>query len=470
MTTPRQQGSLWPLFLTAFTALFTFSSGNLAAPLIQRGFGADSGEVTLMLAAYTAAFAAGLILSGRLGDSIGRRRLLGAGLAALLVGSVVAAAAPLMLVLIGARIVQGAGCALAMPQILATIQVTRAPDERLKAVSMFVASNGAGTFAGQLLAAGVIEANPFGLGWRASMLVIAVMAAIAWLGLRRVAPTRSEDEQPLDVGGSVVLGASLLGLVSAVSIGPARGWPVWAIALLVAASVGLVAFRGYELRLERRGRLPLVPPRVVALRPVWLALAMAFAFFMGFGSFMFDVAQFTQTGLHLSPLASAATITSFLGTFLVASLALLRVQAVLGNRTMRYAGLLQVASLVAIAVALLAAEATGGVGGWIWWAQLPLALLGVAQAWQFGPLIGTVMAAVPAHVAGLTGGLIMTVQQASMGLGAAIVGGLFTWLVRERGWSLAFGVTIAIQAALGVVFVVLAAMLERQPPADDATA
>jgi hypothetical protein len=132
-----------------------------------------------------------------------------------------------------------------------------------------------------------------------------------------------------------------------------------------------------------------------------------------------------------------------------------------GDRTMELAAGLLVAGLVLLG---LASWFTQGKGAaiWIGYFEVIGVLLGVAQASQYGPLVGTVMAAVPHRVAGLAGGLFTTAQQASLALGTATIGGIPATLAPSLGWTRAFAVALGVQVVTTVLFWVLARRLRSR--------
>ncbi|GAA3840324.1 MFS transporter [Brevibacterium casei] len=154
---------LWPLYVGAFLATFMFSVSNIAIPAVKTALGAGDSASALVVGLFSAAFASGLILCGRIGDRFGRRRLFTLGTAALVVISVAVGLAPGPAELLIARTVQGFAAAVMMPQILASIQHALNGTERLKAISLFGAFSGVGTVGGQVIGGGLISA--FGDQW-----------------------------------------------------------------------------------------------------------------------------------------------------------------------------------------------------------------------------------------------------------------------------------------------------------------
>lgn len=453
---PDRRG-LFSLVSVAFIATYVFGSANVALPWIGTALHASHAAMALVMGGYAITFATLQIWFGRVGDNVGRRRLLRWGLLGIVVTSLAVSAAGSIWVLIGLRFAQGVAVAAAIPQLLTTIQATLTGVARARAIAAYGAASGLGGGVGVVLGGALTELDLFGLSWRPVLGSAAVFALVALALSRYVPDTHGAGRQPLDLVGAGLLTASLVALISALSLGPSLGWPLWLVGLLVLSALGLAWFWRYERRQERGGAA-LVPPSVVSLPPVAVGLTMAVLFFAGYGAFMYEWAQFTRQALHSTALVSGLGLGGFCVAFVLGSLGLGRATRVLGEATMAIGGLLQLAALVGLIVVGLWAPDRH----WVLAMQLPTFLLGLAQALQFGPLVQSVMAGVPDRVAGLTGGLISTAQQAAFALGVATIGAAF-FLVTEAvsprfGWATG----ISLQFLCTTVFTVLAFWLRRR--------
>jgi MFS family permease len=112
------------LITAVFLPQVDFFIVNVALPTIQSALGASAGALELVVAGYGTAYAATLVLGGRLGDMIGRRRMLLIGLSGFVVTSLVCGTAPGIGVLLAARILQGAAAGLVVPQVIGTLHAT----------------------------------------------------------------------------------------------------------------------------------------------------------------------------------------------------------------------------------------------------------------------------------------------------------------------------------------------------------
>jgi EmrB/QacA subfamily drug resistance transporter len=258
---PRRWRALGVLLFATFMSIMDGSIVNVALPSLQRELGASYAAVQWVVAAYTLTYALTVITGGRLGDIFGRRRLFLTGVAGFTVASLLCALATSPGQLIAFRVLQAALAALMIPQVLSTIQVLFGPKERVAAFSAYGAVAGFGVVCGPVLGGALIDLNLFDWGWRWIFLVngpigVATLISAAILVRESLPAHRAR----LDTGGIVLVTAGLLLVVYPLVQGRDLGWPLWTFASLVAAVGVLTAFVGYERRLGRAGRSPLVEP------------------------------------------------------------------------------------------------------------------------------------------------------------------------------------------------------------------
>lgn len=449
--------TLWPLYVGAFLATYMFSVSNVAIPALKVSLGAGDSTSALVVGLFSAAFAAGLILCGRIGDRFGRRRLFTIGTAALVLASIGVGLAPDSLTLLITRTVQGLAAAAMMPQILASIQHALTGSRRLKAISLFGAFSGVGTVGGQVIGGTLISAFGPTWGWRAAFLSCGVVALAAFLGSLKLTESRSAAPGRLDLLGVVLLGIGMVCLVIGLALGPVTGWFPLPLTLLIAALASILAFAFWQSFAEAHGRDPLIPPSVVRLPAAWIGMLMSFVFFGGFGAFLYNYSLTTQVGHEDSAFISGITLGVFAASFLFVSLIVPRVVRKLsGPGTMLLGTAMQIVGLIGFAGVTQFADS-----GWNYWVQIPGVILGAGQALQFGPLVGTVVSVVPDRVAGLSGGLIATMQQAGIAMGVALLGALFHLFVLRFGYDSAFALTSLTQILLSIAFGIGALVLLR---------
>jgi MFS family permease len=457
-------GRLAGLYLGAFLSTFAFNAATVALPLIGQELHADAGQQNLVVAGYGAAFAALLVIGGRVGDLAGRRRMFIAGMTAFALASAAAACAPTPGVLLGARALQGASGALATPQILATIRVVVNPGSRLRAVAAFGAFGGLGAALGQVLGGALVSWSPFGLGWRAIFVLCAALAIASAVGAMAVPENGSPADGGIDPGGAAWLAVGIAALITGVSMGPSAGWPWWTIAALALVPLVLITMWRWESSRERRGCTTVLPPMALRIRALQLGLVTVAVFFAGYGGLLYVFAMALQHGLGLSPLVSGMSIAPLAVAVAVGSSFLQPVARRLGRHTMPVGAGVQALALVSLIVTVLHRFGTDTP-----WQTLPsLVILGLAQAMLFGPLIDRVVGSLPATDAGLSSGLFGTVQQLALALGVAASAAVYAPITTSHGAQVGFAMTLALDGVCALALIVLTSTRPRArvTPAD----
>ncbi|MGN6409540.1 MAG: MFS transporter [Curtobacterium sp.] len=414
------------LLVGPFLANLDLFITNVALPSISHDLHASAGALELIAGAYAVTYAAFLVLGGRLGDRFGRRRMFTIGLIAFTCTSVLAGAAPTATTLLLARFAQGAAAALLTPQVLATVQTVLEGPARARAIGRYAVAGGLSAVAGQLVGGVLIQADLAGLGWRTVFLVNLPVGLAALLLTHRTVPeSRSPRRAGLDLPGVGLLAVVLVGLLVPLSEGPSLGWPVWTVVLLVLVVPASIVFAMVESRAELRGRLPLLPPSLLRLPSMRRGLPLMTVFFLAVSGFLFAFALTSQDLLGISPLASGVAITPVTVAYVCTSFAVPTLLRRYGGRVLVAGGAIQGIGFAATTALVVAVPD----GPPVLTAVLALAVSGVGQALGVGALFGSVLGDVPPHLAGVGGGVMVTVQQTALALGVAVLGTLFTTLL-----------------------------------------
>lgn len=248
--------SLLGLALAMLSASLGSSIVNVALPHLATSFGAPFPAVQWLVIAYLLASTAAVVAVGRLGDVLGARRLLLAGLALFAVASLAAGLAPTLPWLLAARVVQGLGAAVLMASSVALARAVVDKDRTGSAMGLLGTMSALGTALGPTLGGALVTS----VGWRAVFFATAPLAVAAfWLGALHLPRALDRvDERParFDRAGTAVLAATLAAFALAATVpGPIAS----RLALALAAAVGVVAF----VAIERRAESPLVPPSLL---------------------------------------------------------------------------------------------------------------------------------------------------------------------------------------------------------------
>ncbi|MGF1426023.1 MFS transporter [Kitasatospora sp. LaBMicrA B282] len=446
------------VLLGAFLPMLDFFVVNVALPTIDAQLKAGPAVLELIAAGYGIAFAVLLVLGGRLGDSLGRRRLFLIGVAAFAVTSLACGLAPTAWTLVAARVAQGASAALLTPQVLAIITATTAGNQRARALSIYGAVGGISVVIGQVLGGMLVQADLFGTSWRSIFLLNVPFALLTMvLAVRSVPENRSDTPNRVDVPGTVLLSVALLSLFVPLMEGRAVGWPLWTWLLLALFPFAAWAFVVVERRTERAGGSPLVPLSLLRIPEMRRGLGIAVPYFGNFGAFMFIIAITLQQGLKLSPVDAGWALVPLAVGYFTSSLAGPRLIGRFGSRVITAGSLINPLGTVVLLVTVLTDYRGLGV-----LTLLPgMALTGLGNGLIGTPLFRVVLAKVPHDRAGVGSGLLATTQQSSLALGVATLGTLFLSLEPSLGTAHGLALVLGIELVGAALISFLSTRLPR---------
>ncbi|MFD9419703.1 MFS transporter [Streptomyces goshikiensis] len=454
---PSRWHALWVTLVAGFMILLDVTIVAVALPSMQRDLGASPASVQWVVSGYALTFALALVLAGRLGDAIGRRRIFLGALAAFVLCSVAAGAAPTITVLVIARMAQGIASGCLAPQNSALIQQMFTGAERARAFGLFGAIVGISSAVGPITGGLILALATGPQGWRWIFFVNVPIGAVALVfGYRllpRVAPGKRGH---LDLPGVALLGcgvlAVMLPLVLADSGGLRRLW--W---LFPAGAALLIGFGWWERRVAAHGGQPLLDPRLITeTRGYATGASLATLYFMGFSGVWIVFALFFQNGLGYSPLQSGLAVTPF-------AVGSAGAAVVAGRLVERMGRLLTVLGLVGVIVGLAAAALLLGFAppSVAVWAALPALLVGgIGSGFVISPNVTMTLRDVPVRMAGAAGGALQTGQRLGGAVGTAALPGAY-YLVLASGrddYRLAVAASVglgiaAICAALGIALI-----------------
>ena len=244
------------------------SSANVALPTLAQDFGASFQQVQWIVLAYLLAITTLIVSAGRLGDIIGRRRLLLAGIALFTLASILCGLAPSLSLLIAARALQGLGAGVMMTLALAFVGETVPKERTGSAMGLLGTMSAVGTALGPSLG-GVLIA---GLGWRSIFLLMALIGGLNVLFAYRCLPAPQQkvksSANSFDSLGTLLLGLTLGAYALAMTVGHGH-FDRFNAALLGAAVLGLCLF----VLAEARVASPLI--RLTAFRDSVLSASLA---------------------------------------------------------------------------------------------------------------------------------------------------------------------------------------------------
>ena len=427
-----------------FVLQLDFSIVNVALATIQRELGFAAADLQWVVTGYALTFGSLLLLGGRVGDLLGRRRLLVLGLTLFGLASLTCglALSPLMLIL--SRFVQGAGGAFVSPSALSLLTTTNAEGAaRNRALSLWQAGTAGGASAG-VVAGGVLTQY---LGWRAIFLVNLPIIAVLLLLIPRVIPDdRSTGRQRIDVLGAALVTASAVALIYGLSSGQQQGFGSLGTVLALGAAVLLALL---FVLVEHTTTAPMVPfsyfssPTHRAAVGAMLLMGAVLAAYVYFTSlYMQHVlgVSVVLTGLSLIP---STAIVVLMSTF-----ATRRLLGRLGVKRVLLMGL----TSMGVGQVWLSFMTSGGSYLLNVLPGLLLTALGIALALPAASVGATT--GVDRREQGLAGGLLTTGQQIGAAVGLALLATIAAARTAQTG-SLAAGYGFSYLVATGIVLIAI---------------
>jgi EmrB/QacA subfamily drug resistance transporter len=404
---------------------------QLAGPSIRRDIGGSETTLQWILAAYTLAFAVGLITSARLGDIIGRRPMFIVGMTGFAIASLACGLAPTAGTLIAFRVVQGLFGATMIPQGLALVKQSFPPDELQKAFIPFGPIMGLSAVLGPILGGFLIDADIAGTGWRAIFLINVpiglIGGLIAWRYLPDVPTTPGTR---LDPAGSLLVTVACAGLIYALVQGRDLGWPTWLYGVMAAALVVFAIFAWSE----RRSDHPIIEPSLFGHRGFVAGLIFLGTFFVSMVGLGLVMSLFMQLGLGYSAQHAAIAQTPYaLGMAIGAAASGAALGPKLGRHVLHIGLAITMVGLVWFGIV------AGGLqhGASAWHLALPFLVSGLGSGLIFAPLFDIVLADLGDQEVGSGSGLLNAVQQFAGALGVAVLGTFFFHWIPQHGYEVA---------------------------------
>lgn len=403
-----------------FMLLLDTTIVNVAQQKIKVALGADLSEIQWILDSYILAYAVLILSFGRLGDVFGRKKLFMIGMGIFTLASALCAASTLIsqvtgippaAALIGARVLQGVGGAMMMPQTLSLITIAFPPQLRGSAMGVWGSVVALGAVLGPIVGGWLVT----NFSWEWVFLINVPVGIVAILATLSIVP---ESVDPfasgrIDWGGILLSGVGTFALVYAAIEGNAFGWTSPIIVGSFAASIVLLSlFVWWESRVDD----PMMKLELFAIRNFSVANVLALATSFGMLGVFFPMTVFLQGALGLSPLeAGLAMLPNGLVLMFVAPTAG-RLSDKIGARWILVTGL----SLMTIGIVAMIRQISPDATQWSF--VIPLSITGVGMGMTFAPMTAAAMRQVPPHISGSASGILNTTRNLGQVLGIAVLG------------------------------------------------
>jgi len=449
----RRWAALVAVLLAQLMIVLDATIVNVALPSIQQDLHFSQSSLTWVVNAYLITFGSFLLVAGRLGDLVGRRRILIFGLVVFTAASVLCGVAQDSTMLVAARFVQGLGGALSSAVVLAILATEfPLPVERAKAISSFTFVSVAGGSVGLLAGGALTQA----IDWHWIFFVNLPVGVLSIAAIRALVDERPGLglDQGVDVLGGVMVTVAAALTIFAIVESPDHGWLSAHTLGFGGAGLGLLAaFISYESRLTN----PILPLRLLRLRSLagsslvraTLGTGMYGSFFLG--------ALYLE---HVEGFGAVSTGAGFLPWTLVVGALSVGPTAALVRR---YGpGRPMVTGLTIMVVGLLLLSRAGADDSYFPIVFFAFMLMGLGAGMAFAPLLQIAMSDVPAEDAGIASALVNVSLYISGALGLAVLGAVatdHTQSLAAQGSSPAHALAAGYQEAFTIAAGIVAAGL-----------
>ena len=427
---------------------------NIAIPSAKLDLGISDANQQWVITAYTLAFGSLLLLGGRIGDYMGRKKIFLIGLIGFAAASALGGIATSQGMLFGARALQGVFGALLAPAALAIISVTfTVPAERAKAFGVIGAISGGGAAIGLILGGTLTEF----FSWRWCLGVntpIAIIAAI--LAIRFVHESKAQGDNTYDIPGVLTATAGLFSLTYGFNQAATNGWSD---SHTIAFLVGAVVLLGLFIAIEKRVENPLMPLRVVTERNRGGSYLGSLVVGAGLFSMFLFLGLYLQVILGYSPLKSGFAFLPFTAGIIVFAGIASTLLPKFGPRP------LMVPGLIAAGIGLLMLTRITPETSYLTHVMPSLLIMSSGMALVFIPLTSTSLHAVSHHDTGVASAMVNTSQQIGGSLGTALLNTVaatatatYATAHTELGkmvqpFAMTHGFTVAFKFSAGLLFV-----------------
>jgi len=474
--------ALVALLLGMFIALLDTTIVNVALPTIRTSLDASESTLSWIISGYALAFGLTLIPAGRIGDRIGHKWVYFTGVLLFTLASLACGVATSDVQLVVFRVVQGLAGGIFVPAVTAFIQLLFPGRSRGKAFAIMGAVIGVSSALGPIIGGLIIQAFGDENGWRLVFFVNLPFGVATLIAAAVLLPKRDESlprpDKGLDWIGLVLVSAAFVALLVPLIQGQDEGWPLWTYLTIAAGVLLLAAFGAWEVAYTKRGRTPLVPPKLFAHPSFTGGVVLALVYFAAFTSIFFTISLLWQSGLGNSALASGAVAIPFAVGSIISSSQSNQIAQKLGRNVLVLGTALVAIGLIWMWLVLMTTEAADLTN---WLLLAPLLIAGLGNGFFIAPNVQFIVATVDPQDAGSASAVISAIQRIGSAVGIAIIGSvlfgslpggreLATAAGRATGFTDAAAAAMGVSAAFAVVAFLLVFALPRRvshgrPPA-----
>jgi EmrB/QacA subfamily drug resistance transporter len=410
-------GHPWPalaaLCVGFFMILVDMTIVSVATPALIQDLRADVNAVVWVTSAYLLAYAGPVLITGRMGDRFGQKRIYLIGLTVFTLSSLWCGLTGTVEMLVVARVFQGLGAAMMTPQTMAIITRIFPAEERGKAMSLWGATAGVATLVGPLLGGVLVD----GLGWEWIFFVNVPVGVLALVAAWRLVPRLETHPHRFDWLGVALSGVGMVALVFGIQEGHQYDWSTitgW-ISVPLLIIVGVVLLVAFVIWQAVNTSEPLVPLSLFRDRNFSLANVAISSMGLAVTAMGFPIMLYAQLVRGLSPTGAALLLVPMAAMSILLAPWVGKLTDRVHPRLLSSFGFLAVmGSFLWLAAEMTPDSAT-------WQLLLPMGLLGVGSAFVWAPTSATATRNLPMYRAGAGAGVYNATRQVGAVLGSAAI-------------------------------------------------
>jgi EmrB/QacA subfamily drug resistance transporter len=417
--------ALFALCLGFFMILVDTTIVTVATPAIIADLHADVNEVIWVTSAYLLAYAVPVLITGRLGDRVGPKKIYMTGLTIFTLASLWCGLTSTVEMLIAARVLQGIGASMLTPQTMAVITRIFPADQRGKAMALWGTTAGVALLVGPILGGVLVDA----LGWEWIFFINIPVGIVGLVLAMRLVPDLPTHSHRFDWLGVVLSGLGMFALVFGLQNGHQYHWgsikgPVTVWGLIVAGLVLIAVFVYWQARNTRE---PLVPLGLFGDRNFSISNFAISAMSFTATSMGFPLMLYAQLVRGLSPLKAALLMVPMAVMSIVMAPIVGRFTDRVHPRVITGLGFaVTAASIFWLSIVMTPEAAT-------WQILVPMAVLGLGMAGVWAPLAATATRNLPPQLAGAGSGVYNATRQVGAVIGSASIAVLMDARLSAQG-------------------------------------
>jgi len=415
----------WLLLLIVSSAIFLSVLDlfivNVALPSVKSGIKGNDADIQFVIVMYIIGYASFLITGGRAGAYFGKKKVFLLGMMVFTVTSFLCGFSQSATQLNTARFIQGISAAFMVPQGMAFIP-DLFPDitERVKALGVYGSIAGVASVAGQFLGGLIPDLSIMEQSWRLIFFInvpIGIVAVI--LGMKYLKEGVLGKTEKFDFIGGILLMLTLIAFIYPLIQGRELGWPMWSIALLLLSIVLLLAFIYYQRLSVKQGRNPLISTKVFRDFDFRMGLLISLFYYLVQDSYFLINTINLQNGMGLSSVRTGIYFVCQGVGYFLASVFFTPLVAKYGKFIPLTGSVTMIVALVFHLLLFSSNDAN----------QIYIVVLLFVYGVGCGTILPSLMTIslknITKDMLGASSGIYLTLQQVSVALGVAIVGGVF---------------------------------------------